>query len=537
MRLFACLLIVSSIAQFSPANSSGALNITVNNATTRDVNITSSSNITAQVKPVSKPVTSKKYDPTTLMACVVIVVIFALLFDFSNGFHDTANSVATCVGTRSMYVPYFISYLPFCKGAAVNGAGKEIIRSLMTVFLAAFLNFASVFAGELHVANQISSVVNTKNFPDGDYVPLGIICTYATLISALFWNFITWQYGIPSSSSHCLIGSLVGSGLAVSGIPAVTWSKVLNIVYGLLGSPAYAGAMALLCFFLCFLGFKAFAKSTGYEIDRDNRLFRFLEVASTAGLAWLHGANDAQKTMGIIAFCLLSAGYTNTYTYMDKNGAKVTDVQIQPWVLYACHIAIGIGTLFGGWSIVGKMALDIYPKLNRTSGFCANVGAIVSLSVATYGLPIGLPVSTTHAMNCGIVAAGVGESGFKGVQWKVMVQMVLTWIITIPCTIFLGFALASLMLLPGAWSPFFCIFFGVLSIMFMIFCAYKQRNTQKATSVRISQKYELQSTPSFVKSADKEKGEVSEDPAAVPLTTIHQTEKAPADMPAPESRA
>jgi len=364
-------------------------------------------------------------------------------------------------------------------------------------------------------------LLTPKNFPNGTFVPLGILCTYATLVSALFWNFITWQYGIPSSSSHALIGSLVGSGLAVRGIAGVTWSKVLNIVYGLLGSPVYAGSMACAVFVLCLIGFKSWARCIGYEVDRNNPLFRALEVLSTGGLAWLHGANDAQKTMGIIAACLLSAGYTTTHSYQDKAGKTVTDVSIDSWVMFSCHAAIGIGTLFGGWSIVGRMALDIYPKMTRASGFAANSGAIISLSVATYGLPIGLPVSTTHAMNCGIVAAGVTEGGFKAVQWRVMAHMVLTWIITIPITIFLGFALASLMLLPGAWSPFFCIFWGVAIIGFMLFCVYKQRNVRKEMSKRVSQKYELQSTPSSnFKPSLKGKDErefVASDPAAISL--------------------
>jgi len=216
--------------------------------------------------------------------------------------------------------------------------------------------------------------------------------------------------------------------------------------------------------------------------------------------------------MGVIAACLLSAGYTTTYSYLDSSGKPATDVVIQPWVMFSCNAAIGFGTLFGGWAIVGKMALDIYPKMNRTSGFCANTGAIISLSVATYGLPIGLPVSTTHAMNCGIVAAGVSESGFKGVQWRVMLYMLICWIFTIPTTMFLGFALCSLMLLPGAWAPFFCIFWGVLILSFMAFCVFKQRKGRKETAHRIAEKYELHSTPKEVPVA----GETS-DPAAVSL--------------------
>jgi len=500
MRALVCFLVLGCLA----------LNVASQNFTTNTSN--PSSNITSHTAVVNLPKPAKKYDPQTVLACVVIVVIFALLFDFSNGFHDTANAIATCVGTKSMCVPRIISYLPFCQAAAVNGEGKEFIRSAMTAIYAGVFNFLPVFAGSLHVANQISSVIATKNFPDGAFIPLGILCTYSTLVAALFWNFLTWQLGLPSSSSHALIGSLVGSGLAVDGIQGVSWMKVVNIVYGLLGSPVYAGVVALVCFWLLILLFKAITKAAKYEIDKDNWVMRALEVLSTGGLAWLHGANDAQKTMGIIAACLLSAGYTTTYSYVDSSGKTVTDVHIEPWVLYSCHVAIGIGTLFGGWSIVGKMALDIYPKLNRTSGFCANSGAIVSLSVATYGLPIGLPVSTTHATNCAILAAGLGESGRKAVHWKTMGHMLVCWICTIPVTMFVGFAITSLMLLPGSWSPFFCIFWGVVIIGFMLFCVFKQRTARKHTALRISRKYELHSTPSS-KGKDKD----LEDPAAVAL--------------------
>jgi len=303
----------------------------------------------------------------------------------------------------------------------------------------------------------------------------------------------------------------VGSGLAVNGIAGVTWSKLVTTIYGLLGSPLYAGVMALICLLRCVIVFKIVLKATGHEVDRNNHFFRVLEILSTGGLAWLHGANDAQKTMGVIAACLLSAGYTTTITYKDSTGKPATDVVIAPWVMFACHAAIGLGTMFGGWSIVGKMALDIYPKMNRTSGFSANTGAIVSIAVATYGLPIGLPVSTTHAMNCGILAAGVGESGFKAVQWKVMSYLLICWIFTIPCTIFVGFSLASLMLLPGDWSPFFCIFWGVIVLAFMMFCAYKQRNNRAETAHRIAEKYELVDKPR------------KEDPAAVSLVQPKET--------------
>lgn len=420
-----------------------ALNAVSQNTTT--TTNSSNNNITSHTATAPKP--TKKYDPPTVLACVVIVVVFALLFDFSNGFHDTANAIATCVGTKSMWVPNFIAYLPFCQAAAVNGEGKEFIRTALTALFAAIMNFLPVVVGSLHVANQISSVINTKSFPDGAFVPLGILCTYSTLLAALFWNFLTWQLGLPSSSSHALIGALVGSGLAVDGVKGVSWSKVLNIVYGLLGSPVYSGVVALLCLWLLVILFKAITKATKYEVDKDNWVMRSLEVLSTGGLAWLHGANDAQKTMGIIAACLLSAGYTSTYSYLDSSGKIVTDVHIEGWVLYSCCGAIAVGTLFGGWSIVGKMALDIYPKLNRASGFCANSGAIVALSVATYGLPIGLPVSTTHAMNCAILATGVGESGRKAVHWHTMAHMLVCWIVTIPITMFVGFAATSLMLL------------------------------------------------------------------------------------------
>jgi len=184
------------------------------------------------------------------------------------------------------------------------------------------------------------------------------------------------------------------------------------------------------------------------DVNRNHWVYRFLEVVSTAGLGWLHGANDAQKTMGIIGATLLSAGYV---------GLKGKDIDIPLWVVFACHVVIAVGTFMGGWSIIGKMALDIYPNMQRTSGLCANIGAITALETCT---ALGLPVSTTHLMNFGILAAGVGDGGVKGVRWRVMGEMIACWIFTIPVAIFLGFALASMMLLPGAWAPFFLHFLG-----------------------------------------------------------------------------
>jgi len=222
--------------------------------------------------------------------------------------------------------------------------------------------------------------------------------------------------------------------------------------------------------------------------------------------------------MGVIAACLYSAGYTGTTTYKDSTGATQTDVVIAPWVVYTCCAAIGFGTLFGGWSIVGKMALDIYPKMQRSSGFCANSGAIIALSVATYGLPIGLPVSTTHLMNCAIVSTGVAESGIRAVQWKVMVNMLITWVSTIPCTIFIGFVLGSLMILPGGWGPFFCVLFALATLGFVGWCAWRQRHVRKETSDRIIQKYELHSTPQSEKEdgqSEKEDGAKNPEPSEV----------------------
>jgi len=422
------------------------------------------------------------------------VVIFALFFEFSNGFHDTANSVATCVGTRSFIVPSLLTRLSCLQHCKEEGPDREKLRSLLTALWSGIFNFLPAFVAPLAVANTISGVIKYSSFPNGEFVPLGVLCTYATLLGAIFWNFLTWTFGLPSSSSHALIGALVGSGLAVGGTKAITWPQLEAIVYGLLGSPAYAGVVAIiLMWFLNFciwLVLKCKKENAG-DADRNHWVYRGLTIISTAGLGWMHGSNDAQKTMGVIGATLLAAGYTG------MNGKHVV---IPLWVIFACNIVIAIGTMFGGWSIVAKMALDIYPGLQRTSAICANAGAIAAIETAT---AIGLPVSTTHAMNSAILLAGIGDAGVKSVKWKEMGKMLICWILTIPTTIFLGFAFASMMTLPGSWSPFFCVFWGCVLVLFMLFCLYRQRQSRDKAAERITQKFKMPAA--------------SDDPAAISL--------------------
>ena len=310
---------------------------------------------------------------------VAVLVSLALLFDFMNGFHDAANSIATIVSTR-------------------------VLKPHQAVIWAAVFNVLAYFIFELKVASTIG-----KGTIDAAIVDHFVV--FGALIGAIIWNVITWYYGIPSSSSHALVGGLVGAAVAKSGPGALIWGGVGKIVAFIFIAPLLGflagGLLMVAVSWAC-------NRTSPTKVDR---LFRRLQLFSAAAYSLGHGGNDAQKTIGIIWMLLIAAG-------MAKTGDGVPG-----WVVAACYAAMGLGTMFGGWRIVKTMGNRI-TKLNQARGFCANTGGAITLFMAT---AFGIPVSTTHTITGAI--AGVGSTrGARRVRWGVAGGIVWAWILTIPCS-------------------------------------------------------------------------------------------------------
>ena len=318
------------------------------------------------------------------LTVVVVLVALALAFDFINGFHDAANSIATIVSTR-------------------------VLKPHQAVAWAAFFNVVAIAIFHVSVAKTIG-----KGTIDPGIVDYYVV--FGALIGAIVWNLITWYYGIPSSSSHALIGGLVGAALIKSGPEALIWGGVGKTVLFIFLAPVLGfllgGVTMTAISWLC-------NRMTPRKVEK---IFRRLQLVSAAAYSLGHGGNDAQKTIGIIWMLLLAAGYSN--------GA---DAMPPAWVLVACYASMGLGTMFGGWRIVKTMGQRI-TKLNQASGFCANSAGAVTLFLATL---LGIPVSTTHTITGAI--AGVGSTrGARNVRWGVARGIVWAWILTIPATAFIS---------------------------------------------------------------------------------------------------
>jgi PiT family inorganic phosphate transporter len=317
------------------------------------------------------------------LGVVIALVLVALAFDFMNGFHDAANSIATVVSTR-------------------------VLKPYQAVLMAAFFNFAALFVFHLSVATTIGRGIVDQGIVD-HYVVFG------ALVGAISWNFITWYYGIPSSSSHALIGGIVGAAVAKAGTWALIPAGVLKIVAFIIISP-------FLGFFLAALLMLAvswlFVRTTPSRVDR---WFRRLQLLSASLYSLGHGGNDAQKTVGIIWMLLIAAGYT-----------KVQD-PIPMWVVVACYVTIALGTAFGGWRIVKTMGQRI-TKLKPVGGFCAETAGGITLFTTA---ALGIPVSTTHTITGAIVGVGAAQST-SAVRWGVAGNIVWAWVLTIPCSAFVA---------------------------------------------------------------------------------------------------
>jgi PiT family inorganic phosphate transporter len=325
----------------------------------------------------------------TILICLVVV---ALVFDFMNGRNDAANSIATVVSTR-------------------------VLSPRMAVAWAAFFNFIAFLVFGAHVAQTVGTGIVSADIVDPRVV-------FGALMGAIIWNLLTWWLGLPSSSSHALIGGLVGAGTAKAGIAAIVWSGLIKTGAAIVMSPLTGFMLALLLFLVVSW---LFARYTPYAVDR---IFRMLQMVSAALYSLGHGGNDAQKTMGIIAVLLYSQGYLGG------------EFHVPFWVMISCYTAMGLGTLIGGWRIVHTMGSRI-TRLTPFQGFCAETGGAITLFAAT---ELGVPVSTTHTITGCIIGVGAARR-VSAVRWSVANNIVIAWIITIPASALIAalfYALAGL---------------------------------------------------------------------------------------------
>jgi PiT family inorganic phosphate transporter len=315
---------------------------------------------------------------------VAVLVMLALVFDFMTGFHDAANSIATVVSTG-------------------------VLRPQTAVLFAAFFNVVAIFVFQLKVAATVG-----KGIVEADVVDQYVV--FGALIGAISWNLLTWWYGIPSSSSHALIGGIVGAAVAKAGADKLVLAGVLKTVAFIVISPVLgfvlAGLLMVLVSWIC-------RRSSPLRVDN---WFRRLQLVSAGLYSLGHGGNDAQKTIGIVWMLLIASG-----------AVAASDKSPPVWVIWACYLAIGAGTLFGGWRIVKTMGQRI-TKLKPVGGFCAETGGALTLFMAT---ALGIPVSTTHTITVAIVGVGAVRNAAR-VRWGVAGNIVWAWIFTIPASAFVA---------------------------------------------------------------------------------------------------
>jgi PiT family inorganic phosphate transporter len=322
---------------------------------------------------------------TTIIALPLLVALIALAlaFDFLNGLHDAANSIATVVSTR-------------------------LLSPFHAVLFAAFFNFAAYWTFGLKVAETVG-----KGIVDKDVINPQVI--FGALIGAMFWNVVTWWKGIPSSSSHALIGGLIGAGFSRAGIDSIVWPGVIKTASAIVLSPTMGLILSmLLVLATSWVLMRVTAKSA-------EGIFKKLHLISSAAYSLGHGANDAQKTMGIITVLLYSQGMLGGTFHVPE------------WVVISCYVAMGLGTLSGGWKIIETMGSRI-TKLSHHQGFCASAGGSIMLFAAS---SLGIPVSTTHTITGCVVGVGAARRA-SAVRWGVAHRVVVAWLITIPASAIVG---------------------------------------------------------------------------------------------------
>ena len=314
-----------------------------------------------------------------LLILTILIVIFSLAFAFINGFHDTGNAIATSVSTKAL-------------------------RPRQAILLASVMNFigAMTFTG---VAETI-----TEGIVDPFTLPNGSLVIFAALIAAISWNLITWYFGIPSSSSHAIIGAIAGAAIAATGFSTLNYKGFIKILEALLLSPIIAFLLGYIVYSLFKLSFN------DKNLSKMNKGFRLTQIITAALQAFTHGTNDAQKAMGIITMALIANGYLASNT-------------IPFWVQLACAIAMGLGTSVGGWKIIKTIGGNIM-KIRPANGVAADLSSAMIIFGATY---IGLPVSTTHVISSSIIGVGASHR-LKGVKWTTTQRMIITWTITLPIT-------------------------------------------------------------------------------------------------------
>jgi PiT family inorganic phosphate transporter len=318
-------------------------------------------------------------DATLALPVLLGLIFVALAFDFLNGLHDAANSIATIVSTR-------------------------VLRPQYAVVWAAFFNFIAFLFFGLHVAETLGTGIIDPGIVDPQVI-------FAALMGAIVWNLLTWWLGIPSSSSHALIGGLVGGGFAKAGLGAMVWTGLTKTVAAIVLSPLVGFLLALvLVAVVSWLS----VRSTPFVVDRA---FRMLQFVSASLYSLGHGGNDAQKTMGIIAVLLYSQGHLGSTFHVPF------------WVVITCQAMMGLGTLMGGWRIVKTMGSRI-TRLTPMQGFCAETGGAATLFAAT---ALGVPVSTTHTITGAIVGVGAARR-VSAVRWNIASSIVVAWVITIPAS-------------------------------------------------------------------------------------------------------
>ena len=319
-------------------------------------------------------------DPAFVMLCLVILA--ALLFDYINGFHDTANAIATCISTRALSVK-------------------------TAILMAAVLNFAGAM-----ISTKVATTIG-KGIVDSSNVTQMVVLAGVT--GAVIWNLITWYYGLPSSSSHAIIGGIMGSVFAHAGLSALKWAGLKKIILALLISPILG---TLVGFIFMLILYRVFRNSPPAGLNKN---FRRMQIASAALMAFSHGTADAQKSMGVITMALLSYGFIKTF--------------VVPWeVMVACATAMAFGTAAGGWRIIKTVGRD-FVKLQPVHGFCvetASAGVILGASA------FGMPTSTTHVITSTILGVGLSKR-LTAVNWKVAQRILLAWILTIPASALMAY--------------------------------------------------------------------------------------------------
>jgi len=320
--------------------------------------------------------------PDASLVLLGLVIVAALAFDFINGFHDTANAIATCISTRAL---------------SIRNA----------ILMAAGLNFLGAFVST-HVATTIGKgIVDPSNVTQ--------IVVLSALAGAIFWDLLTWHYGIPASSSHAIIGGLIGAVVASRGFHPLHWGGISKILIAIVVSPVVG---TLFAFFMMVAIYWVFRRSHPSPL---NRAFRKMQILSAAFMAFSHGSNDAQKSMGVISLALVSYGAMPVF-------------HIPVWVIVACATAMALGTAMGGWRIIKTVGSD-FVELQPVHGFCAETSSSAVILTAT---AMGIPISTTHVITSAILGVGLSQ-GRKKVNWSVGIRIVWAWILTIPASAAAGY--------------------------------------------------------------------------------------------------